>query len=186
MDIIVTYRRTRRLSMRIAKNGDVRVSVPIGIPKREVKAFIEKNREWIASASQKTIELQRQRTAFYNQMQLDTPAKRRDAAKRLHAFVTPLLQRYATEMGVHPTAISFRCSTSRWGSCNHRTGRISFSLYLLLLPDWCIEHIVVHELAHLLVPNHSPAFYEVMDRYFPRWREARSETRRLCLNANEE
>ena len=186
MAIIVTYRRTRRLSMRIVKNGDVHVSVPIGIPKREVEAFIEKSRDWMASARQKTTELQRQRTAFYSQMQLDTPAKRRDAVKRLQAFVTPLLQQHAAEMGVQPTAICFRSSTTRWGSCNYLTGRISFSLYLLLLPNWCIEHIVVHELAHLLVPNHSPAFYEVMDRYFPRWREARSETRRLSLNAGEE
>ena len=49
MAIEITYRRTRRLSMRIVKNGDVHVSVPIGVPKREVEKFIEEHRDWIAS-----------------------------------------------------------------------------------------------------------------------------------------
>ena len=164
MAIIVTYRRTRRLSMRIAQNGDVRVSAPIGLAKREVEAFIEKNYEWVEAARKKVANRQQQRHDFYAQLPLDTPAQ----------------QRHASEMGVQPAAVTFRRTISRWGSCNHRTRRISLSLYLLLLPDWCIEHVVVHELAHLLVPNHGPAFYAVMDRHFPRWREARAETRRLC------
>ena len=180
MAIIVTYRRTRRLSMRIAQNGDVRVSAPIGLAKREVEAFIEKNYEWMEAARKKVANRQQQRHDFYAQLPLDTPAQRRDATQRLQTIVAPLLQRHASEMGVQPAAVTFRRTISRWGSCNHRTRRISLSLYLLLLPDWCIEHVVVHELAHLLVPNHGPAFYAVMDRHFPRWREARAETRRLC------
>ena len=79
-----------------------------------------------------------------------------------------------------PSAISYRCTKTRWGSCNPKTRRINFSTYLLLLPDWCIEHVVVHELCHLLVPDHSPRFYALMDRHFPRWKEARRETRRLA------
>ena len=180
MAIIVTYRRTRRLSMRIAQNGDVRVSAPIGMAKREVEAFIEKNYEWMEAARKKVANRQQQRHDFYAQLPLDTPAQRRDATQRLQTIVAPLLQRHASEMGVQPTAVTFRRTISRWGSCNHLTRCISLSLYLLLLPDWCIEHVVVHELAHLLVPNHGPAFYAVMDRHFPRWREARAETRRLC------
>ena len=54
MAIQVTYRRTRRLSMRIVKNGDVHVSAPIGMPKKEVERFIEEHREWIAEARKKT------------------------------------------------------------------------------------------------------------------------------------
>ena len=50
MAIQVTYRRTRRLSMRIVKNGDVHVSAPIGMPKDEVMKFIDEHRDWIAEA----------------------------------------------------------------------------------------------------------------------------------------
>lgn len=60
-----------------------------------------------------------------------------------------------------------------------RISKLAFSVYLLLLPDWCIEHVVVHELAHLLEANHSKRFYAIMDRFFPRWKEARKETKRI-------
>ena len=42
--------------MRIVKNGDVHVSAPIGMPKKEVERFIEEHREWIAEARKKTYE----------------------------------------------------------------------------------------------------------------------------------
>ena len=59
MAIEITYRRTRRMSMRIVKNGDVHVSVPIGVPKREVEKFIEEHRDWIVEARKKTLERQK-------------------------------------------------------------------------------------------------------------------------------
>ena len=49
-------------------------------------------------------------------------------------------------------------------------------MYLLLLPAWCVEHVVVHELCHLLEPSHNARFHALMDRYYPRWREARKTT----------
>ena len=64
MAILVTYRRTRRLSMRIVKNGDVHVSAPIGMPKKEVERFIEEHHDWITDARKKTYESQKRRTAF--------------------------------------------------------------------------------------------------------------------------
>ena len=48
MAIEITYRRTKRLSMRIVKNGDVHVSAPIGTPRDTVMRFINDNKEWIA------------------------------------------------------------------------------------------------------------------------------------------
>ena len=59
--------------------------------------------------------------------------------------------------------------------------------YVLLLPKWCVEHVVVHELCHLLEPSHNARFHALMDKYFPRWREARKETHKICkLEENEE
>ena len=55
MAIQVTYRRTGRLSMRIVKNGDVHVSAPIGMSKKEVETFINEHLEWIAEARKKTV-----------------------------------------------------------------------------------------------------------------------------------
>ena len=176
MTIQLTYRRTRRLSMRIVKNGDVHVSAPIGISKREVEAFIDQHREWITKAREKTLERQQQRKAFFNQLPLTTHAQKADATKKLRAKVEPMIERHARVMGVCPSAVSYKPMISRWGMCNIKTRSICYSTYLLLLPDWCVEHIVVHELCHLIEPSHNARFHALMDKFFPQWKEARKET----------
>ena len=63
MAIQVTYRRTSRLSMRIAKNGDVRVSAPVGLSRKEVERFIDEHRDWIAEARERVLDNKRRREA---------------------------------------------------------------------------------------------------------------------------
>ena len=177
MEIRLTYRRTSRLSMRIVKNGDVHVSIPIGMSKKEVETFISQHQEWIVKARKKTAERQNQRAAFFNQLTLRTKAQKIEAAERLRAMVEPMLERHTKVMGVSPTSIRFKPMISRWGLCNVKERSICYSTYLLLLPDWCVEHVVVHELCHLLEPSHNARFHALMDKYYPKWRDARKETR---------
>lgn len=177
--VIVTRRRTSRLSIRVTKDGQVRVSAPRFVPQATVRRFVAEHEEWIEAALKRAAKQQKGREAFYSGLDISTPALRKEAAGRLKAIVDPLVEKYSLQMGVKPSGLRFSSAKTRWGSCNTTTRHISLSLYLLLLPPWCIEHVVVHELAHLKVPNHSPKFYAVMDRHFPRWKEARKETRRL-------
>lgn len=180
MAILLTYRRTRRLSMHIVKNGDVHVSAPIGMPKSDVEKFINQHHDWIIEARRKTAERQRLRTDFYNQLPLTTRAQKDDAAKRLAALVEPMIERYTKVMGVRPSTVNYKPMISRWGMCKMKDRCVCYSTYLLLLPDWCVEHVVVHELCHLLEPSHNSRFHALMDKYFPKWREARRETRRVA------
>lgn len=62
---------------------------------------------------------------------------------------------------------------SRWGSCIPGKGQLTLNLHLMKKPFPCIEYVAVHELCHLLVPNHGPDFYRLMDRALPehRWRK---------------
>jgi len=179
MQIEVTYRRTSRLSMRIGKGGVVRVSAPIGISKSQVEAFISENREWISKAIERTSERQTRRKSFFDSLPLTTRKECDDALERLHELIPPMVERYSKIMGVAPRGISYKPTISKWGSCNVLTKRLQFSAYLLLLPEWCVEHVVVHELAHLIEPSHNARFHALMDRYYPRWREAHKETIRL-------
>lgn len=162
--------------MRIVKNGDVHVSVPIGMPKSEVERFIEEHREWIAEARKKTYEHQQQRAAFYHQLPLRTEEQVDDALRCLKALIEPMVERHSKEMGVKPRGVYYKAMISRWGICNVRDRVICFSFYLLLLPEWCVEHVVVHELCHLLEPSHNARFHALMDKYFPRWKDARKVT----------
>ncbi len=54
---------------------------------------------------------------------------------------------------------------SRWGSCTPGSGRIRLSSELQSLPNYVIDYVIVHELAHLLEANHSPRFWALVRRY---------------------
>ena len=185
MPIKLTYKRTSRLSMRIVKNGDVHVSAPLGMSKKEVEAFICQHQEWIVETRKKVAERQKQQAAFFNQLPLATKAQKIEAVEKTRALVEPLIERYSKVMGVSPSALSFKPMKSRWGVCNVKNLSIRFSTYLLLLPNWCVEHIVVHELCHLLEPSHNARFHALMDKYFPQWKEARKETRKRTKGEHE-
>lgn len=53
----------------------------------------------------------------------------------------------------------------RWGSCSVGAGRIRISSRLAEAPRFVLDYVIVHELAHLVVPDHSPAFHALVARY---------------------
>ena len=179
MNIQLKYRRAGRLSMRIVKNGDVHVSAPIGMSKEEIEAFVSQHQEWIVEARKKTAELQKQRIDFFNQLPLATKPQKVEATEKVRALIEPLMKHYSEVIGVIPSSIRYKPMISRWGMCNVKERSIYFSTYLLLLPNRCVEHVVVHELCHLLEPSHNVRFHALMDKYYPKWRDARKETRRI-------
>lgn len=61
---------------------------------------------------------------------------------------------------------------SRWGSCTPTDGSIRVSDRLKGVPGWVLDYVLVHELVHLLVVDHGPAFWALVDRY-PRAERAR-------------
>ena len=54
---------------------------------------------------------------------------------------------------------------ARWGSASIASGKIRISARLASFPLWVVDYVIVHELAHLVEGNHSPAFWELVDRY---------------------
>lgn len=87
----------------------------------------------------------------------------RDAARRWFAQACA---GHGREMGAAPRAIAIRDPRTRWGSCSAR-GTVSFSWRLLMAPARVAEYVVVHELAHLIHLDHSPAFWDLVDRTRP-------------------
>jgi hypothetical protein len=74
--------------------------------------------------------------------------------------------------GVAPSSIRWsKTQNKRWGSCTIQTGEIRISERLRVAPDWVLDAVIVHELAHLIEPNHSARFTE-LERRYPRRSEA--------------
>ena len=76
--------------------------------------------------------------------------------------------------------------TTRWGTCNTSTRKIWLNLQLAKKPIECLEYVILHELAHLKVRNHSKDFVALMDQYMPYWRETKKLLNDLKLDYMEE
>lgn len=94
---------------------------------------------------------------------------------RLEEMIPPLLQRWEQALGVRVEAWQIRRMKTRWGGCNPAARRIWLNLELAKKPPHCLEYLIVHELAHLLVPHHDDRFVALMDRHLPKWRSARQD-----------
>lgn len=68
----------------------------------------------------------------------------------------------------------------QYGSCTPSNGRIRISHRVATLPAWVQDYVIVHELAHLLAPNHGPGFWQLVNRY-PRSERARGYLMALGL-----
>jgi predicted metal-dependent hydrolase len=76
----------------------------------------------------------------------------------------------------HKVPVKIRWVTnqnSRWGSCTPNEGTIRLSHRMQRMPGYVIDSVIVHELIHLLVTDHSPAFYELMNK-FPQHEKAKA------------
>jgi predicted metal-dependent hydrolase len=66
----------------------------------------------------------------------------------------------------HPTSVRWsERQQRRWGSCTTTTGAVRLSRKLEAMPPWVLDYVLVHELSHLLVPNHSAEFWGWVRRY---------------------
>lgn len=70
-------------------------------------------------------------------------------------------------------AVKQRRMHARWGSCLMPAGIITFNTYLAVMPPRLIDHVTVHEMCHLIHPDHSRRFYQVMTEIMPDWQERR-------------
>jgi predicted metal-dependent hydrolase len=156
-------RRARRWTLQVPFGDPVVLTVPAAMPELEIQAVLEAHRDWIA----------RERAAQTPRLGLETrnvsEAEARRAAREL---VTMVLEEEAPALGVTYRQVQIRDQRTRWGSCSAR-GNLSFNWRLTLAPFEVLDYVVVHELCHLRVPNHSASFWQLVGTRRPRWRRQR-------------
>ena len=85
---------------------------------------------------------------------------------------------FARRMSVKPATVKVNSARSRWGSCSTKKN-INFSWRLIMAPDHVIDYVIVHELVHLAVMNHSARFWQIVEGIIPDYRERKKLLREL-------
>lgn len=84
---------------------------------------------------------------------------------------------FAPKVGVEPKSVSIRDLTFRWASCSS-DGKLSFHWKCMMATPKVIDYVVVHELCHMHVRDHSEAFWNEIDKILPDYSERKNWLRR--------
>ncbi len=128
------------------------VRAPYGCSDAFILEFVQKHQDWIQKHQAKH--------------RVYTEEEIRALRAKAKAYLPERVAYYAPLMGVKPTGIKITAARTRYGSCSPRNS-ICFSLYLMEKSERAIDYVVVHELAHILRRDHSPAFYKIIEKTLP-------------------
>ncbi len=87
---------------------------------------------------------------------------------------------YFAALGIAVPTFRYRRMISRWGSCRPDRGVITINTVLAQAPLPCVEYVLVHELVHLIVGNHSADFYALLASLLPDWAERRNRLKEIA------
>jgi predicted metal-dependent hydrolase len=92
-------------------------------------------------------------------------------------WLPPRIELLRSRTGPAPTRVVVRDLGFRWGSCG-RDGTLYLNWPMLQFPIGVVDYVLVHELCHLVEPNHGPEFRRLLERALPDWRERKAELHR--------
>jgi predicted metal-dependent hydrolase len=141
--VVRSRKRKRTVSARLV-DGELELSVPSWMSEREAAEFADK-------------------------MQARFARKKAQTSTDLAARAAKLAKRYDLP---NPASIRWVSNqTTRWGSCSYSDASIRLSDRIVGMPEWVLDAVIVHELAHLVHPDHGPEF-KALENRFPRQDEA--------------
>ena len=89
-----------------------------------------------------------------------------------------MVSQYAERMGLSPSGIRVQDLKNRWASCS-ADGTLNFHWRCMMAPLSALEYIVVHEPAHLKHTNHTPEFWNTIEKVLPEYQQSKGWLR-LC------
>lgn len=153
-EIIRSSRKT--IAIQILPDGKVLVRCPKRMRMEDVRAFVQSRSAWIEKHLSRLPAREEKLTA-------EELEALREQTKTL---VTQRAAFFAPLVGVSYGRITVRTQHSRWGSCSSK-GNLNFNALLALAPPEVLDYVVVHELCHRKQMNHSPLFWEEVERILP-------------------
>jgi len=138
------------------------VRAPYFVSAKQISSFVNKNTEWIQSATEK----KKKQIEKFNL----TDEEIKLLVNKAKQIIPDKVKYYSHLMNLYPTGVKITKAKKRFGSCNGKNS-LCFSCFLINYPDEAIDYVVVHELAHIRHHNHSKAFYDLIAKYMPDYKQ---------------
>jgi len=149
-------KRARRIIISVKPSTGVRVAVPNRVSFKSALEFVNLKKHWIQKHLVRIKQMESQRQAMNSSVIIDTVMAKKKLTSRLH---------YLAEIhGFTYNKVSIRNQKTRWGSCSSKNN-ISLNMKLVLLPDGLVDYVLLHELVHTRVHDHSKRFWAELDKY---------------------
>lgn len=169
--IIRSFRKT--LSIQVLNNGEILVRSPYFLSKSKIEKILLKKEAWIAKKLEKTKEFK-------------SAAISKDMAERLRKsakeYIPQRVEYWSQVTGLSFHNVKITSARSRFGSCNQK-GNLCFSMFLMLAEPNDIDYVVLHELCHTKVMNHSKEFYKLVSEYMPSYKESQKRLKEIIIPA---
>ncbi len=184
------WRRKKNVSLRVYPGRRVVVRAPTHLTLPGLRAFVTAHLKWIMKRLDR-LEGDKSRTSFFKESPCllgsicsfdplddkeETNIKawyRRQALLYLPARCKELSRSFPLPTGTSPI-VSVRWMKRRWGSCR-RDGLVTLNAALVICPPPLIDYVIIHELAHLVVPAHNSEFYRLLEIWLPNHRALKKE-----------
>lgn len=167
----------KSLGLGVRPDGTVLARIPARLSDRELKAFIEKQQDWIL----KKVDQVKKRADARTKIKVPSVDALSDAEiQKIKDKIADRVKYYCAVMQVTVGCITIRNQKTRWGSCSS-AGNVNFNYQLYYLPDELLDYVVVHELAHRRHMNHSKEFWSEVARYCPDYRARRKQLKEYQL-----
>ena len=96
---------------------------------------------------------------------LQKEAREKLTDTQLHNRAELLLHKYLPEFTISPASVTWRSMNERWGSCTTVDRTIRISDRLNGAPEYVVDYLLVHELIHLMIPDHGTEFENLLSRF---------------------
>ena len=176
--VIVEFERKRvkNINVRVRRDGSLYASMPYWVSYAEAERFIVSKASFFKKALEDTARRNEAEESWKN-IDVESVEKLKSLIKELIDLHMP----YFASRGVkYPSKVMIGHYRSFWGECMNKRGVLKFSTRLAEKDRSLVEYVVVHELAHFLMPNHSEAFWNIVGSIIPDYK-----VRRKILNGKQ-
>ena len=150
-------RRAKRVIISVRTSKGARVAIPLRTSLKKALEFVYLKKEWI---QRQLVKIEKDENRNKTLRDAFLVIDKVDAKKRLKDRLSHIARKH----GFIYNKVYIRNQKTRWGSCSHKNN-ISLNVKLILLPTELIDYVILHELVHTRIHNHSRNFWVELDGY---------------------